>query len=215
MVYAWSQTPRSIGSKKTCSTWPSDSSLSSRNRGRNILETGGKSNCVKGRCCLSGHWGEPFGFQVQACAEVWHVLRGELLKRRPVASRSGGADGHRTEPTPPAVSWSVVFLCLNELLNNLFPGLWFVFFSFFVIFPNRCNTGPSWLCRSGPGTEQYREHQPGRCESSAVPLQRALWGQRNSFSSRALQSCNSYMKKGHQLLWSGASLVLVKTRYNS
>lgn len=135
MVYAWSQTPRSIGSKKTCSTWPSDSSLSSRNRGRNILETGGKSNCVKGRCCLSRHWGEPFGFQVQACAEVWHVLRGELLKRRPVASRSGRADGHRTEPTPPAVSWSVVFLCLNELLNNLFPGLWFVFFIFLLFSP--------------------------------------------------------------------------------
>lgn len=33
MVYGWNQTPHSTDSKKTCSIWPSDSSLPSRNRG--------------------------------------------------------------------------------------------------------------------------------------------------------------------------------------
>lgn len=49
-------------------------------------------------------------FQVQACAEVWCLLWGELLRWRPATSWCSRADGHCTEPTPPAVPRSVAFL---------------------------------------------------------------------------------------------------------
>lgn len=118
-------------------------------------------------------------FQVQASAEVWCLLWGELLRWRPATSWCSRADGHCTEPTPPAV--------LRSLLSSRLSG-WFWnqkhMWCFLIIarcwfdldFPDRCIAGTPGLRRAGPGAEQYREHRPRGCESSAVPLQRALWG---------------------------------------
>lgn len=61
MAYVWNQTPHSTDFKKTCSTWPSDSNLFSRNRG-----TTGNRHAARfwdRYCCSSRDWGKEFDFR--------------------------------------------------------------------------------------------------------------------------------------------------------
>lgn len=114
MVYVWNQIPRLIDFKKTCSTWPSDSSQFSRSRG----PTSCHAAILATRFKVVGILRFALWLQVQASAEVWRWLWGQLHKWKPAPSWCSRADRYRTEPAPPAVPRSASFSTLSACLKR-------------------------------------------------------------------------------------------------
>lgn len=215
MVYAWSQTPRSIGSKKTCSTWPSDSSLSSRNRGRNTWRAVGRVIASREGAVYLDTEVNLLDFRFKP-VQKFDTCSGE--------NYSSGGQSHPGAAEQTVIAQSqhhqqfLGLLCFcAEMYCRIICFQDCDFFIHFLLFSPTDATralpdfvdldlGQSNTENISPDDVKalqslYREH----CEVRGSP-----------FSSCALQSCNSYdMKKGSQLLWSGASFVLIKTRYNS
>lgn len=144
MAYVWNQTPRSTDFKKTCSTWPSDSNLFSKNRGT----TGNRhaAHFWDRYCCFSWDWGKEFDFRFKP-VQKFDACSGE--------NYSGGG-----QPNPGAAEQTVIAQSqhhqqfLGQLLFSVhkpqntrdapkytyecfhivFPPLWFYCFCFFSFY---------------------------------------------------------------------------------
>lgn len=114
MVYVWNQTPHSTDSKKTCSIWPSDSNLFSRNRGTQACTQTCSSCCDTSRSFYR-YWGEPYDFRFKP-VQKFDGCSGE--------NYSGGA-----QPHPGAAEQTVIAQSqhhqqfLGQLLFSLFERL--------------------------------------------------------------------------------------------